>query len=1118
MNRSVALRVARHVSTSSHESSATAFSRLPLSCWRCHLSRLSSVPTHAPSSLSLPSSRRLLHGSSSAQQSAATVPHNHRAERSEHLSRASVEEHIDDEEDAATEPDWSPPAFTPAPPNLSDLMTVARSGASQSAMDSPLHQTLVALVQSGDVSTALSHLRSLHCTATVDSWNLLLSAMAQRLRFDEVAELWALWQSALPSVGQPVPADYDRLLYPNATTYGILLRSPPSHRLLTANDALTQLSSRGLPPSTFIYNTLLKEYIHAKDYTSATGVVDLMLRSGVAQDVYTMSMRFTIFSKCVKQVEPAAKYELVTVLWDDLMALQLPRVPLSLGFAFVWHICQANDTRRLVQLVNAIVNTSGPPDVVHQAKPVELMLGCLLRNDRLQEMIQLYRYMRRVGFKMTYKHFFALVAGFARQSETNGMMRVFNEMVGHGMQPGLAVFETMLQAHGRVGDEEAAGRMIRRMSDFGVQPTIDCVSAIARGIHERHTAERSEASVTPKGQTALLEGAAQTLALSAAAPSSSGAPSLSVEYLTLFELADELGMTPAPYMYHRLLQALHEESDLRAMLFFLYDMKRKGVAVCLSELQWVLWQLSLLAHTEPSVHVRLMAMQASLIVEGEENSLGALSSYYLLSIYVGVCDVAGFQRVYRSIHERKIRVTWDIILRMMQQCLRADSSDVREHERMQFVTQVYQHMRASNKKYSEPIFNEVLQAYAVLGDTTGMKEVLSAMRGDGVAIGEATLAVLDEAREHVLYTADIANYVAQQRNRITTLQMESNIRMKHKAELRLAAAGRPGAEPTRLAAIDAPVAKADVRSLFALPEWSPLYDQTEAEAEAERAEEAATAAAVGELQSALSAFLSSLPGPILHAEHFPAADGSVVQQLDEAVAAGPTAKELLTINRRLRAVQTTWPGTVEQREERNQPKDVHPRASTYAAAAFDGPSGSGARLQPIDAAQQRSAESAAPTSSSFSATSPRARLTPASTVGLLSSAPQPGCIERPARITGTVMRLTRGGTIGRLPRFPCMTDTVTARRLKAAAVREADERRSSAVTTPAEQSTRGVAQSPVLPLPAATASAPFFTAIESHAETVAIADGGKRKRRARKSNSSAESGKQRDAYHGGWVD
>ena len=1103
MNRAVAWRAVRQVASTSSDQNAV--SRLSSSCWRCRVSSVSTLP--------LSSSHRLLHVSSAVQQSIASSARGRRSKQSEHPARPYTDERVLDEEGAVTDSSWSPPPFCPTPPSLSDLMEVAREGATDSAMDSPLDQTLAALVQNRDLITALNHLRSLHRTASVDSWNLLLSAFAQGRRFDDVADMWRLWQSILPTLDQPLPAGYSRLLLPNATTYGILLRSPPTHSLVTASEALAQLTGRGLPTSTFIYNTLIKEYVQAKKYTSAIAVVDQMRLAGMPQDIYTVSMRFTVWNKTGWGVEPARRYEQLVALWDDLMALKLHRIPISLGFAFVWQICHANDSRRLVQLVHAIVSASGPPDVVHQAKPVELMLGCLLKNDRLQEMIELYRYMRRVGFKMTHKHFFLLVAGFARQGETNGMMRVFNEMVGHGVQPDVTVFETMLQAHRRVGDEEAALRMIRRMSEFGVQPTIDCVCAIARGIHERQAAMKAEQVVVPDEQTGLSDAVnqrEQATPVHAAWPFY--APSLSGEYLPLFELTDELNMTPAPYLYQRLLQALHEENDLSAMLFFLYDMKRKGVALCLSELQWVLRKLSQMAQTQLSAPVRLMVMQASLIVDGEESTLGALTSYYLLSMYIGVCDVASMQRIYRSLRKRGIRVFWDTYLRMIQQCLRAHSSDVREHERMQFITELYADLRASEQKLGESIYNEVLQAYAVLGDTTGMKEVLAAMRRDGVAMGEGTLAVLDEAREHVEYTADITNYVTQQRNRITTLQMESNIRMRHKAERQAAAVGSAAAAPTRLTAIDAPVEKVYAQSLFALPEWSPLYDQTEAEAEADRLEEEAATAAVEELQSALSAFLSSLPANIMHAQQFPTAPASGPLHLDEVDDSTPTAKQLSAINRKLKALRTRWPVVREQGKTRGRPQTAQPSTTGAAPATLNQLAGGGTRIQPIDAMQGSAVRPAA--LSSAPSLSPRTA--PSSPL-----VPQPGHIDLSTRGSGSVRRVTRAGTIGRLPRFSiAAVGTVTARRLKAAMASKAAERSTVVAAAAAEQSMHG-ARSPVLPLPPANTAAAFFTAIDSRAETVAIADCGKRKRRARRttSTSAAESGgKQRDPYHGGWTD
>ena len=922
---------------------------------------------------------------------------------------------------------------------MTDLLAVAREGASKSAMDSPLHQTLVALVDSGDVHTALAHLRSLHRTATADSWNLLLSHCAHIRRFTDVTELWQLWLSILPPVDAPLPAGQHSQLLPNATTYGLLLRSPPSDRLLTASEALQQLSARQQPASTFIYNTRLKELAYAKQYDAIPALLASMASDGVSQDVYTISMRFTVSVKTSKWLEPAARYAEVCALWDELVALQQHRLPPSLTFAFVWPICKANDSRRLVQLVQAIVSTSAPPDVAHQSRQVEAMLACLMRNDRLSEMIALYRYMRRVGFRMKDKHFFALVAGFARQGETNGMMRVFNEMVGHGIQPGHIVFQTMLQAHGKVGDEEAAVRMLRRMSEFGVQPTIDSICAIARGIYERSCEQRSEAEVVADEAAAVSDESGQTAATSVFSP-----PSLSLEYLHLFELTDEFNMTPAAYMYHRLLEALRKENDLGAILFFLHDMKSKGVGLCLSSLQWVLWQLSLLTAASPhSAHVRLMIMRASLIVEGEEGSLGGLSMFYLLSVHVGVGDVAAIMRVYHAIHERQIRISRDIYQRMMAQVLQADDSDVREHERMHFLVTVYSHLRASERQFfGETTYNEVLQAYAVLGDTAGMKEVLQAMRKDGVAMGEATVAVLDEAREHVEYTADIASYVAQQRSRITTLRMEDNMRQRQKAESSEAAVSATG-KRTSMAAIDAPMEKGAAQALFTLPEWSPLYDQTALAREAEEREEAIAAAQVAEVQSMLSALLSTPPTPVVHAQHFPPLVAASTPQSTEAAAGGSHAKRLSAINRKVRAVAQTWPAATQ--------------------------------TPPLTAAL-----SPAPSS-------------------LLVPVPLPGHIDLSARTVGTVKRVTRRGTIGWLPPFSSATiGTAATARSRVLLARKAEDSRKLAEVASTLSARDAAPRSPALPLPAASAFSSFFRAIDSHSEALTIADGNRRKRRTRK--------------------
>ena len=336
--------------------------------------------------------------------------------------------------------------------------------------------------------------------------------------------------------------------------------------------------------------------------------------------------------------------------------------------------------------------------------------------------------------------------------------------------------------------------------------------------------------------------------------------------------------------------------------------------------------------------------------------------------------------------------------------------------------------------------------------------------------------------------------------------------------------------------------------MFELPEWSPLYDESAVQAAAAAAkEEAAAAAAVEELQSALSAFISSLPAPIPHAQQFPISDASLVQQLDEAVAAGPTAKQVVAITKKLEAIKISWPLVPQQQQ---QPKKqgtpgskVTPRAKTSAADGSDNKAAASDTtetrvcIQPIDS-QQRPAQPSSPSTAVFS--SHQSAEPSASSFGLLSFASSsPELVDA----TGTVMRVTRSGTIGRLPRFSSNTtaDTATARRLRAVVSPEAaetsrasaaavDAAAAAAATTHIPSSNR--ARAPVLPLPPprvqTAATAPAFATISSHADAAVLNNEQRRKRRARRttapaaeggaSRSAVSSKQQRDPYHGGWLD
>ena len=753
----------------------------------------------------------------------------------------------------------------------------------------PEHKGLNSLLRSKDVDGALAHFRSFHCTALTCSWNAVLAALAAAKRIADMEALWMRWQSLLP----PLTADHSSSAYssynlPDNDTYHTLLRCQAFP--MTGTTAVHQLRSRGHTPSTEVWNRALKQLLAQDDYPGMRQLLQQMQQAGSPSDLLTFSLRLKLHTR-----EPDAHYRAIELVWDELKASELkPLAPLYMSFAF--KMVEHNDVKRMCEVVDALEQLDTdtlayPLSNVHIVAALKT-LSCLTRNNCMTHLLRFYQHLRTIRMPLHVQHFHALLLAFARHGDTTSLMLVFNEMLGHGVEPTLEVFQVMLTGFGKAGDVEGMELVLRRMAQFGVDVDVSCFVHMMKGLREWHVLQLEQALRERKKATGAALRPVQPLS------------SHLTPYIAMME---EMALTPSSDVYRLLLQALQHEEDLTAVLHYLHHMRRKAVAVDVVALEWC---ILCVADQPVLAHTGLQLTQLELVVDGVDLLPLAQDTWRaLVSVFARHHHIAVMARLYPRMRQAGVEPDQRLLVRLMDACWEADGCvDVKQHQRMQLIVRYYTDLCQLPKQVTDvSVYDVVLSAHAVLGDTESMKAVFQVMKKNRVRVGASTLHVLEQARQHVFYTAEMLNWVLEQKTRLHTYSMESSIKEKRQRAQVTTPSAATQDSPT---AATKPPSDAEwltqaARSLttgelFALPAWSPFYKAAQAAA-------AAVSQSSGrDVESILSALVVNLQEHFEQAAKFPLAEAvqaHTVQQVEE----GPCEEELRAITAQIQQLQQQWP-------------------------------------------------------------------------------------------------------------------------------------------------------------------------------------------------------------------
>ena len=847
---------------------------------------------------------RLLHSSRLSHTYASTLsapssPHSHGSLLS--ALHSAVEERKEDEDEEEEEEDDVAPApslLTAGRKHERRRRRVTLPPLTEDDLECPVYGQLHSLAAVGDVDGMLRAFSPHVLTARLGSWHLLLFTLGSRQRVDDMTALWEQWRSVLP---HPVssaasPCRPTTRCLPTHDTYALLLncRDFP----LSPVHALLQLQARGQSGDTFIYNRYLKDQLRAKRWRQVEAALRAMKKKAVQPDVFTFSCRFSLLDERHGR-DRAAFYRAIAALWDEMLGCGL-RPPATLTAAFAFQFCEQRDVERVVQAVEAIRGW-GPSRSGPNAACLQLMMSCLMRADRLPELLRLYGYCRSIGVQQQPLTFYTLINAFSRHGDTASMALLFQEMLAQGVQPNSRVFYSLLQGHARAGDREGTDAMLQRMAGMGVEPDADAFLCIFHGIRSLYLAQvvaRRDA-----WQQEAREARAQT--------SVAAVPPLSSLLLPYLAMMDERSLTPLLDSYLLLLSALRHEQDVGSVLRCLHHMASRGVAPDADSLQYAIVQLSMRPWSEQeSLHTR----QLELLLErvGQPLSLSQEGWSALLLMYRKEQNPAGMEAAYRRMKAAPSAV-WiraEALVELMADCFSCSSAGVRQHERMRFISRLYADLvqTGDQQRLTVRVFDMALQASAVLGDPEAMKATLRRMQAARLAIADSTLAVLEAAREHVLFSAEMQAWLLQEKARLQAERMEQSMKDSIYSERQRSKKAEAGTEVGQLQSADADADAASlVRQLFVLPAWSPLSSlfQTQQAALQPLPTSPPSESASEELQTAITARLSSLPLPVLFASEFPAA---VTLNAVAHVEAGPGVLELAAIEQEQKRLAESWPG------------------------------------------------------------------------------------------------------------------------------------------------------------------------------------------------------------------
>jgi len=292
---------------------------------------------------------------------------------------------------------------------------------------------------------------------------------------------------------------------PDMISYNTMLKCHSINKdIRAAKKMLDEMEAAGFPPNDISFNVIINMSVSAGDLYGAWDTVDKMMKKGIKADQYTISTmmkavkRFggdamrvfelmdnceidivkdevllnTVLETCVRYQE---KHRILLILEKYSGSNMRPAMH---TYGMLIRACSAvNQVERCRQLWHELVEDRA-------LQPNELVLGCMLNalvsNGCVEDALVLLR-KTKTAVKPNAVMYSTILKGFTSSGGAAKARELLDEMRADGIQMSTSLYNSLIDAHARIGAMDEVLRLRDTMKKDGYQPDDLTTSLIVKG-------------------------------------------------------------------------------------------------------------------------------------------------------------------------------------------------------------------------------------------------------------------------------------------------------------------------------------------------------------------------------------------------------------------------------------------------------------------------------------------------------------------------------------------------------------------------------------------------------------------------------------------------------------
>lgn len=294
---------------------------------------------------------------------------------------------------------------------------------------------------------------------------------------------------------------------PDVVSYNTLLNGYcQAGRLGCARALLEEMSREGLQPNDVSYNCLVHAAVSSgpAGFKDAWATIDLMERSGVSVDHYTLSIMMKALKSSKHPQDIQKTFSLlersgINVCSDEILMLSVLEVSIRHDHARLPGILDAfsrSGMRPSVPAYGSLIKACGVMknlprcwELFNELEqrgmvPTDIVLGCMLDalvcNSEVEKAVELLsQWKGRV--KVNTVIYSIIIKGFATSQQADRALDIWREMRQEGVQANAVVYNAVIDAQARCASMEVVSELLKTMQEDGVKPDAITYCTIIKG-------------------------------------------------------------------------------------------------------------------------------------------------------------------------------------------------------------------------------------------------------------------------------------------------------------------------------------------------------------------------------------------------------------------------------------------------------------------------------------------------------------------------------------------------------------------------------------------------------------------------------------------------------------